>query len=225
MSEREIELHRDALASLWKAQLLRSRRPAVKTGRRLHGEYVGAELEDYDECTLVEMGAKGLIDPVEYEEQLERLERATDPISYFRSEEWPLFRYPAEGFEILGVPDDITRGRDGYIVVEMKTTRSPKRFLRGPGYQGALHQLAAYYLAVGYRWRVEAALLIIVDQKTRRTIHQERIEEERLRKLAGEALEVARRIASLNPPSRPEGRDRCRFCEYNAEPAACTMLV
>lgn len=223
LSDREVEAYRDALASLWKAQLLRSRRPSVKLGRRIHGEYVGAELEEYDECLLVEMGARGLIDPDEYEKQLERLEKATDPVVYFREEEWPMFRYAGDGFEILGVPDEVVRGREGYVIVELKTTRNPNRFLEGPGYQGALHQLAAYYLAIGSRWPVEEAVLVVVDQRRRVRVLEERIGRERLEKLAREALDAAKRLASTKPPLQPT-TPRCRSCEYNAQPASCTTL-
>lgn len=224
LSDREAQRHRDALASLWKAQLLRSRKPSVKLGRRIHGEYVGAELEEYDECLLVEMGARGLIDPAEYEKQLEKLEKATDPVLYFREEEWPLFRYVGEGFEILGVPDEVTRGRNGYVIVELKTTRSPERFLNGPGYQGALHQLAAYYLTLSTRWPVEEAVLVVVDQRSRRTIREEHLNPEQLESLARESLEIAKKLASIKPPEPLSDNRRCRSCEYNTPPASCATM-
>ena len=224
LSEREVEALRDPLASLWRVQLLRSRRPSVRRGRRIHGEYVGVELEDFDECLLVDMGARGLIDPARYEEQVERLERATDPVEYFRREEWPLFRYAADGYEILGVPDDVRRGSEGVIVEELKTTSNPKRFAEGPGLQAALHQLAAYYLALSQRWRVEELVLRVVDQRTRATVYLRRLKPRDIEPYAEEALEAARRIASTTPPRAPSDTSRCNTCEYTASPARCTPL-
>ncbi len=223
LSEREVEELRDPLASLWRAQLLRSRRPSVRRGRRIHGEYVGVELEDFDECLLVEMGARGLIEPSRYEEQVARLERATDPVEYFRREEWLLFRYVADGYEILGVPDDVRRGKGGVVVEELKTTRNPERFLNGPGLQAALHQLAAYYLAVGSRWRVEELVLRVVDQRSRSTVRVLRYRPEDIEPYAREALETARRIASTQPPASAAS-GRCRGCEYASQPARCTPV-
>lgn len=220
LTDKEVEAYRDALASLWKAQLVRSRKPSVRIGRRIHGEYVGAELEEYDECLLVEMGAKGLIDPDEYEKQVKKLEKARDPVVYFREEEWSLFRYTADSLEILGVPDGVNYGKDGYVIIELKTTRSPERFLQGPGYQGALHQLAAYYLAISSRWPVEKAILLIVDQRRRVTVHEETLDPDRLDRLARESLNIAHRIASLKPPASMHS-EKCRSCEYNREPARC----
>ena len=210
----------EGLAGLWAAQLARSRKPAVRRGRRIHGEYVGAELEALDPCSIVESGVYGLLEVESFEKQLERYERVRDPVEYYRVEEFPLIATRVDHILLAGVPDGIMRGGEGLIVYELKTTSSPEKFLKGTGLVAALHQLTTYTLILSERWRVEKAILDVRWRDGRRLLEYNA--SELLREYRDSVLEIAKRLASSTPP---RGNNRlCRGCEYNRRVPQCLFI-
>ena len=222
LSRREAAVYAEALAALWEAQLARGRRPAVRRGRLLHGDHWGEELEVLDACSVVELGVYGLIEPRAYREQVRRLEAARDPVEYFESQEWPLFVYRTAEYELAGVPDGVKRGSSGVIVYELKTTRNPEGFVKGKGLVAALHQLTAYVLAIGSRWRVEKAVLQVADQRGRLVKVYEYTPGD-LGDIAESVKRIARELAGGSPPGKPRGAP-CKTCEYNRAPPRCPGL-
>ncbi len=210
----------EGLAGLWEAQLARSRKPSVRRGRRIHGEYVGAELEIMDSCSIVESGVYGLLDPESFEKQLVRYKRASDPVEYHRAEDFPLIARRLNNVLLAGVPDGMKWGENGLIVYELKTTGNPERFFRGPGLVAALHQLTAYTLILSERWGVEKAVLEVRWRDGRQVISYDA---EKLIEKYGESVEsIARRLASGTPP---EGRSElCRSCEYSRGMPECIFM-
>ncbi len=214
--------HADALASLWAAQLTRGRKPAVRRGRLIHGDHWGEELETLDPCSIPELGVLGLIDPQRYREQVKRLREARDPVEYYQREEWPLYTYETRDYVIAGVPDGVEHGEKGVIIYELKTTRNPHAFLQGKGLQAALHQLAAYTLAISTRWNVEKAILEVRDHRGRRAATLTYTPNQ-LEQYQENAKRIAKTLASDTPPPKPRNPP-CKTCEYNQKPVHCDTL-
>ncbi|AEM38948.1 hypothetical protein Pyrfu_1080 [Pyrolobus fumarii 1A] len=229
LSSEEVQEHLDALAVLWYAEIMRSSRPEVVAGKLVHGEVDVLALEGVlqrltlsDVKTLVMKGVlRGLIDPDDYKRQVERLDAASDPVEYFKREEWPLFRLPLDCCEIIGVPDGIEWGKRGVVLLEVKSSSRPERYEGGAALRSAKVQLASYYAILSSRWRVEKAILVVkgLDGSIYRRVEYHPEQLEAIWRTRG--LPAARRLASFKAPSRRVKR-LCGKCELGFEPPSDT---
>jgi len=231
LDSRELE----GLLYLWVAELWKKGRERIITGRLIHGDsfedtlgeaITGPKLAEIlvrggvdALIKLVESGVigAGLIDPGEYEEQLERYRSASDLVEYFRREEWPMIarRPRGERYTVIGVPDDISYGGGGLRIVELKTSSKPWLVRRrSRGYLAAKTQLATYAWILVERWPVEEAVLVYKDV-TGRTFLEERFAPEDLAEWFEKKIlpEIVENLASTKPPA-PPGKAPCKTCEY-----------
>ena len=234
LSQEELE----GLLYLWVSELWKRGRERIITGRLIHGDSLDEAIGEAVTgprlaetllrggvetlIELIEKGVldKGLIRPEEYEEQLRRYLGASDIVEYFRREDWPMIarRPRGEDFMVIGVPDDISYGRGGLRVVELKTSSKPwlvKKHSRG--YLAAKTQLATYAWILVDKWPVEEAILVYKDV-TGRTFLRERFAPEDLAEwFEAEILpSIVARLASEEPPE-PSERPPCKTCEYGIE--------